>query len=261
MSLENKVVWITGASRGIGEALAKECSRKGAFVVLSARGEKELYRVQASLTNPEKSFVLPFDICDTSCLEEKTKQVLKNAGKIDMLINNAGIDARDWVKNTELSTYKKVMDINFFGNIALTLKVLPHLSTKGHIVSISSVNGLLSDKKSSAYAASKHALMGFYNALRAEISPQQTVSVVTPGYIKTDITLHALKGNGQEYGEKFGGTLTGMDVNKMAKKVVSALERRKTQIYVGGFQERLAVAVHAVFPRLFFKVIEKVEPA
>ncbi|NLL62722.1 MAG: SDR family NAD(P)-dependent oxidoreductase [Ruminococcaceae bacterium] len=259
---DKKVVWVTGASSGIGEALAKEYNARGAFIVLSARREEELNRVKGELKYPENAMILPLDVTHFDTVDDKVSQVVRHCGKIDMLINSAGIDYKDWVRNTPLSIYEKVMEINFYGNIAITLKVLPLMEERGrgHIACITSVNGVLSDKCSSAYAAAKHGLHGFYDSLRAEVPKKITVSLITPGYINTNITVNSLNGKGNFYGEHSEACLKGMAPEKMAKYVVKRLEKKSPLIYVGGFTERFGILVHDLFPTLFYKIARQLEP-
>jgi dehydrogenase/reductase SDR family protein 7B len=259
---EKKVVWITGASSGIGEALAREYNARGAFVVLSARREVVLSKVKSELKYPEHAMVLPLDITLFDTIDEKVAKVMAQCGKIDVLINNAGIDYKDWVRNTPLSIYQKVLEVNFFGNIAITLKVLPLMEERGigHIACVSSVNGVLSDKCSSAYSAAKHGLHGFYDALRAESPEGITVSMITPGFIRTDITVNSLNGKGHIFRELSEASLKGMPPDKMAKHVVKRLEKKAPLIFVGGFPERLAILIHDWCPTCFYKLARKLEP-
>ena len=254
-----KVVWITGASSGIGEALAKEYSRRGAYVVLSARREHELERVRSELPDPHAALCVPYDVTDFDGAQSTTAWVLAAVGHVDVLVNNAGIDYKDWVANTPLSIYQRVMDVNYHGNIVLTLALLPWLADGGQVVVISSVNGLLSDKCSSAYSAAKRALHGFYDALRAE-QPGLRVSVVVPGYVRTPITLNSINGSGRTFGDLSDASLKGMPVEAFASRTVSALDRGKSLVVMAGVRERLAIGLHKVFPPAFYKVAATTAP-
>lgn len=257
--MSTKVVWIVGASSGIGEGLAKEYSRRGAFVVLSARRGQELERVRNELASPAEALCVPYDVTDFAGAEEVVTRVLAEVGHVDVLVNNAGIDYKDWVRNTPLSIYQRLIEINYYGNIALTLALLPSLGPGAQVAVVSSVNGLLSDKCSSAYAAAKHALLGFYDALRAE-QPELTVSVIAPGFVATPITVNSLNGSGQPYGEYSEASLKGMSVDHFSTRAVDALERRRPLIVIAGPTERLAIQLHRWFPRLFYRVIARVAP-
>jgi short-subunit dehydrogenase len=254
-----KVVWITGASSGIGEALAAEYSRRGAIVVLTARRESELERVRAQLAHPDRAYVVPWDVTREDEAPAIVKRVLGLAGRIDVLVNNAGIDYKDWVRNTSMEVHRKIMDVDYFSHIALTSAVLGELKPGAQVVSVTSVNGLLSDKCSSAYAAAKHALHGFYDALRAE-HPELVVSVVVPGYVRTPITINSLNGAGAAFGEYSAASLKGMPTDTFAAKAVAALERHCTLIVIAGPLERTATVLQALAPRLLYRITRRLTP-
>jgi short-subunit dehydrogenase len=180
-------------------------------------------------------------------------------GHVDVLVNNAGIDYKDRVENTPLSIYQRVMDVNYHGNITLTLALLPWLADGGQVVVISSVNALLSDKSSSAYSAAKRALHGFYDALRAE-QPRLTVSVVVPGYVRTPITMNSINGSGRQFGALSEASLAAMPADTFAARAVRALERGQTLVVIAGVRERFAVRLHSVFPRLFYRLAAHTAP-
>ncbi|NGO43092.1 SDR family NAD(P)-dependent oxidoreductase [Streptomyces ureilyticus] len=257
--MSKKVVWIVGASSGIGEGLAKEYSRRGALVVLSARRVPELERVRSELASPDAALCVPYDVTDFAGAEEVVSGVLAEVGHVDVLINNAGIDYKDWVRNTPLSIYQRVTDINYYGNISLTLALLPSLRPGAQVAVVSSINGLLSDKCSSAYAAAKHALLGFYDALRAE-QPELIISVIVPGFVATSITVNSINGGGQTYGERSEASLTGMSVDRFSTRAVDALERHRPLIVIAGPTERLAVRLHRWFPSLFYRIVARAHP-
>ncbi|MFN3586221.1 MAG: SDR family NAD(P)-dependent oxidoreductase, partial [Moraxellaceae bacterium] len=168
---QDKVVWITGASSGIGEALAREFAAAGARLVLSARRETELERVRASCARPEAHIVLPLDMTESAVLPVHVNTVLERCGHIDVLVNNAGISQRSLVKDTTLDVDRRIMEVDFFGPVALMKAVLPHMLARrsGQLVAVSSVVGLVATPWRSAYAAAKHAIVGFCDALRAEV--------------------------------------------------------------------------------------------
>ena len=126
MRLENKTVWITGASSGIGEGLAYLLSKRNCKLILSSRTEVELQRVKAGCKHPEAVFILPLDLADFDGMAKKTKQAIAAFGPIDMLLNNAGISQRSLLINTDFAVYKRLIDINYLGTVALTKAVLPH---------------------------------------------------------------------------------------------------------------------------------------
>lgn len=198
---KDKVVWITGASSGIGEAIVQELSSQGAKIVLSARREKELKRVKTEnkLTD-SNCLILPLDLENYNSLNKFPSKVIKKFGRIDVLINNGGISQRSLAHETSVKTYESLMNVNYFGNIALTLAVLPLMRERstGWISSISSVAGLFGVPLRTGYSATKAALTGFYEALRAENTDAKIkVTLVYPGFVKTQISNNALKGDGK----------------------------------------------------------------
>ena len=235
--MKNKVVWITGASGGIGEALALACARQGARLVLSARKEQELKRVKLACAESPDVLVMPLDVTNFDGMPEAVATVLSHFGQIDVLINNAGISQRSYAENTELAVDRRIMDINFFGTVALTKAVLPHFLERqsGQVVNISSVMGKIGTPLRSAYAASKHALHGFFDCLRAEVADRNVhVLMVCPGMIATNISKNSLTGDGGRYDKMDEGQASGMDPAKLASRIVRAIGRREDEIYVGG---------------------------
>ncbi|XP_007947267.1 dehydrogenase/reductase SDR family member 7 [Orycteropus afer afer] len=195
------VVWVTGASSGIGEELAYQLSKLGVSLVLSARRVDELERVKRKcLENGNLKgkdiLVLPFDLTDTSSHEVATKAVLQEFGKIDILVNNGGQSQRSLFVDTSLDVYKELINLNYLGTVSLTKCVLPHMIEKkqGKIVTINSLMGIISMPLASGYCASKHALRGFFNALRTELAtyPGITISTICPGPVQSNIVKNAL---------------------------------------------------------------------
>src|SRR5215471_15702107 len=215
MNFQGQRIWITGASSGIGEALAHAFHRAGARLILSARREDELRRVQSQCGGKASAKILPLDVTQTSELPQKATAALAMFSGIDILVNNAGVTQRSLVKDTEIAVYRKLMEVNFFGAVALTKTVLPSMTEKkaGHIVVISSLVGKFGTPLRSGYAAAKHALHGFFDSLRAEVSDSGIkVLLVCPGYIRTDISLHALRGDGSPHAKMDSGQARGMPV-------------------------------------------------
>jgi len=171
----DQVVWITGASSGIGEALALQLAAEGAKIVLSARREDELNRVRSLLVDqglPAENFlVLPLDVTDHDSMPAALNSVTGAFGRVDMLINNAGISQRSVCIETDMSVYRRLMEVDVLGQIALTKAVLPLMLEQGsgHIVVTSSVAGKLGAPYRTGYCAAKHAVMGFFDALRTEV--------------------------------------------------------------------------------------------
>ena len=260
--LTGKVIWITGASSGIGEALAYALARKNTRLILSARRKEELARVKGNCPAAGQANIriLPLDLEKSDTLKLSVEAALQLFGHIDILINNGGIGQRSLVAETSLSVDRKLMETNYFGAIALTKYLLPHFIARktGHFVSISSLTGKFGTPYRSGYAASKHALHGFFDALRAEHHKDNIrVTMICPGFIRTPITLSALTGDGSPLDKMDEGQYKGKPVDWCARRIVSAIEKNKQELYIGG-REVMAVYLKRFFPRLFSRVIRSV---
>ncbi|MEO0471547.1 MAG: SDR family oxidoreductase [Bacteroidota bacterium] len=257
MTFQGKVVWITGASSGIGEALVKACVQAGATVLLSARREKELERVKASCgENAEKCFVVPMDLTQIDRLPEIVSQQIQQHGRIDVLVNNGGISQRGLVHETDLAVDRRIMEVNYFGQVALTKQILPHMIQQGsgHIAVISSLTGKFGFPLRSAYAASKHALHGFFETLMLELKPKGIhVTLVNPGRIHTQISVNALTKDGSTYGEMDPGQAKGMSAERCADSILTAIRRKKPEINIG-FPETIMVYLKRYAPWLFRRI-------
>jgi len=258
MGFNNKIVWITGASSGIGEALALAFARQGAKLVLSARRPEELRRVAGNFTE-ENYLILPFDLSDTANVNQLTEQVIQKFGRIDILVNNGGISQRALAKDTPLEIDRKIMEVNYFGQIALTKSVLPHMlkQKSGHIVVMSSISGKFGFYLRTAYSASKHALHGFFESLRLENEADGIkVTIAVPGKIQSNISLHALKGDGTTHGVMDRSQEEGMPAAECARIILDAISLGKEEVLIGG-KEIKAVWLKRHFPGWFRRVIRK----
>ncbi|WP_373398471.1 SDR family oxidoreductase [Algoriphagus halophilus] len=235
---QGKVIWITGASSGIGEEMCYQFSKLGAQLIISARNVGKLKRVNAQLPrNPGSAKVLPLDLENLSELPEKVQKALSYFGRVDILVNNAGIAVRDFVRNTALEIDQKLMNINYLGPITLSKLLLPQFKEQGHgqIVVISSLSGKYGVPKLAAYAAPKHALHGFYESLRSELVDSGIgITLIIPGIIQTDITAHAVLGQGENYGKVETAFKNAYPVEKAVKKMITAIQQGKEEFYVGG---------------------------
>jgi len=257
---EGKVIWITGASSGIGEELAKVLSQLNTRLILSSRRREELERVKSSLgLKPGNVFVLPLDLNDPGSLEEKANEALKVFGKIDILINNGGISQRSLVMETSVATDRKIMEINYFSGVILTKTLLPSMIARGHghIVAVSSVTGKFGFPLRSAYAASKHAMYGFYESVLAEYYDKGIrTTMVCPGRIQTNISMGALGPDGQAQNIMDHGQKYGMPVEKCARDIVNGVRKSKQDVYTGG-KEVLLVFIKRFFPQLAYVIARK----
>ncbi len=258
------VVWITGASSGIGEALARQYCRQGAKVVLSARRVQELERVKGECVNeganPENVLVLPLDVTETETMHSKVSTVIQHCEHIDLLINNAGVSQRSKCIDTDLSVYENLFAIDVMGQIALTKAVLPLMIERksGHIAVTSSVAGKIGVQWRTGYCAAKHAVMGFFDALRAEVAEFGIhVSTITPGFIKTDVAKNALVGDGRQFSGQDSNIESGMDVDKCASIIVSRLNKGKKEIAVGEGLSLFALTIKRFSPTLLFFLMAK----
>ena len=262
MDVKGKVVWITGASSGIGAGLAVAMSKQGARLMLSARREEKLAAVRAACVDPEAHLILPLDLAATETLPAAAEQALGFAGHIDILVNNGGVSHRSRVEETtDLTIERQVMEVNYFGAVALTKAVLPSMLERGsgHVVVVSSVMGKFSTPLRSAYAASKHALHGFFDALRAEVwDAGIRVTIICPGYIRTEISYHALTADGGTHGKLDPGQAKGMSPEKCAAGIIRAIEKEKAEVRIGG-PETLVVHLKRFMPGLLNTVIRKVK--
>lgn len=198
--LKGLVVWVTGASSGIGEELVYQLAQCGARLILSSRRENELQRVKCHCVEhlgrqDEDILVLPLDLLERQSHEAKTKAALQYFGHIDVLINNGGRSQRSLFLDTSLDVYQALMELNFLGTVSLTKQVLSHMTQRGSgsIVTVSSVVGLAGAPLATGYSASKHALQGFFNSLRTELTdyPNILISTVCPGPVQSSIVDNA----------------------------------------------------------------------
>jgi short-subunit dehydrogenase len=260
----SKVIWITGASSGIGEATAYEYAKdKTIKLVLSARRIAELERVKIKTGLPsENVFVLPMDVTEIEHFEEKVNQIINAFGRIDVLFNNAGISQRGSVAESQFENYRTIMEINFFGVVALTKAVLPVMihQKSGNIAVTSSVSGKLATPMRSGYCASKHALHGFFDSLRAEVWKDNIhVTLVCPGYIQTDISKNAIAADGSSHGKMDENQLKGLSAEKCAEKIVDAIKTNKEEIFIGG-KETLGIYIKRFFPKMLSKIVRNQTP-
>lgn len=257
MFFENKTIWITGASSGIGEALVYELSRQKAKLIISSRRAGELERVKSKCANPGLVTILTLDLSFTDTLYLAAKNAIAVYGYIDILVNNGGISQRALAKDTDIEVDKKIMNINYFGTIALTKALIPHFIERqsGQFVVVSSLVGKFGTPYRSGYAASKHALHGFFDSLRAELYQENVkVTLICPGFIKTEISINALTENGRKLNKMDAAQANGMKPDKCAKLMVSAIQKEKKEVYIGG-KEKSGVYLKRFFPGVFARYL------
>lgn len=257
-SFTNKVIWITGASSGIGEALAKAFNAAGAKVILSARNKAELERVQQTFSKPQiESLVLPLDLSQPETFPQATIAAWKAFGGVDILIHNAGISQRSLAEETPFQEEKRLIDLNLMGTIALTKSILPCFLQRhaGHIVVVTSVMGKIGTKFRSSYAASKHGLIGYFDCLRLELEDEVQITNIMPGFVNTNIVRNAVSNtfNPNNLNKQ------GMSPEEFAQKALRAIAKQKREVYIGGLKEGFALFAKRYMPWLFNRLIKKVK--
>ena len=259
MDIRNKVIWITGASSGIGEALTYKLNELGAKLILSSRNRESLYVVKSKCKiNPLDIHVLPLDLENTDSLKEVTASAIKIYNRIDMIIHSGGVSQRSLALETNLEVAKRIMNINFWGTVALTQQILPTMlsNNSGHSIIISSLVGKVGTKFRSAYSASKHALHGYFDSLRTEINPKIKISIICPGFIKTNVTINALTADGNKQNSMDDAQANGMPADQCAIEIIKAIQSEKEEVYIGG-KEKYAVLLKRLLPGLFSKIVRK----
>lgn len=256
---KDKVIWVTGASSGIGEALALELAKHEARLILSARRKDELKRVAALTKLPELDLmILPFDLKDTSNSTALTASIINKFGRIDMLVNNGGMSQRAEAERTPIEMDRELMEINYFSYINLTKAVLPYMKRQksGHVIVISSIAGKFGFYLRSGYSAAKHALHGFYESFRLETEKLGIKTlIVCPGKVKTNISLNAVTDKGK-HGKMDESHVNAMSAEECAHIIMKAIQNNDEEILVGG-KELLAVKIKRFFPKWFGKIIRK----
>lgn len=262
-SFQDKVIWITGASSGIGEALAYLFARRGARLVLSARRREELDRVRDQCLSEgakaESVLVLPLDVVDFDAMPAALSAVLEAFSRIDMLINNAGMSQRSLCLETDMKVYRSLLEVDVLGQIALTKQVLPVMVQQGagRLVVTSSVAGKVGAPLRTGYCAAKHAVMGFFDALRSEVAQLGLrVSTIVPGFIRTNVSSNALGGDGEATGVTDENIAGGMDVSRCAQIIVDGLASGLDEIAVGEGDEMDLLKLKRSDPEKAFRLME-----
>ena len=254
-----KTIWITGASSGIGEALAYALSEAGANLILSARRTSELERVKTACAHPEKIDIIPVDLSSHESVSSAISNCLNRHIRIDMLFNNGGISQRAEALNTDTEIVRRVMEIDFFSNIELSRAVALRMKEHGggHIIITSSLMGKWGFYLRSAYAAAKHALHGYYDSMRMEVEPFNIrITLLTPGFIASDISRHALNDKGESTGEMDNNQATGMSTSQCAQEILQGVAAGKTEFGIGG-RELLGLKLRRFVPSFFEKILRK----
>ena len=256
----NQIVWVTGASSGIGKACAESWARRGATVVLSARKAETLDAVASPLRdNGADVHVVTLDLSNSDSLQAVAQHVEEKIGPVDVMVHCGGISQRSKAIETALDVDRRVMEIDYFGTLALTKALLPSMVKRGrgHFVVVTSLMGLFSSPLRSGYCGAKHALHGFFESLRAEHHDDGLkVTMVCPGFIRTNISLNAVVGDGSQQGTMDAKTGAGMTAEQCAERMVKAVERNKAEVLIGRY-EILAAYIKRLSPALLRRIVRR----
>ena len=261
MDLKNKIIWITGASSGIGKSLAIELSKLDTKLILSSRNEATLNEVKNECEHSESIKILPIDLEKYNGFDKSVETAISFFGKIDILVNNGGISQRALAIDTNLVVDKRIMDINFMGTLALTKALLPHFiaNKSGHFVTVTSVVGKVATPLRSTYSASKHALHGFFDSLRAEVHKHNiAVTLILPGYVQTNVSMNAVTGDGSKQNSMDTATANGVPADVFAKRMIRVIKKRKNEAVIGGFKEVGSTFLKRISPKLLAKLVRNV---
>lgn len=254
MTFDNRVVWITGASSGIGEALARGLLQQGALVILSGRRAEALQAVAALA--PQRCLVLPFETTDYAALAGLVEQAWAWQGHIDCLINNAGISQRSLALDTRFEVYRQLMEVDYLAPVALTQALLPRMVARdsGQLAVVSSVAGKVGAPLRTGYCGAKHAVIGYFEALRAEVEQAHgiSVSVILPGSVRTGVATNALGGDGQKRGRSDVNIDNGMPAEEAAQRIIAGLAAGQRTIDVAEGTEKMALQLRAADPERLF---------
>lgn len=262
MELKGKKILITGASSGIGEAIAKHFASKGAFLLLSGRNLKELERVKAECKQADGVDIYTMDLGNHDEIFIKAEEILGKHGTIDILINNAGISQRSLAKDLPFEFDKKIIEVDLLGTIALTKAILPAMLSRksGVIVTVTSLMGKFATPLRSSYAAAKHGLHGFFDALRAEVSDEGIqVLLVCPGFIKTNVSINAIGPEGKQQGTMDAATGNGLEPSVVAEAIENAIQKNQEEINVAGAKEMFGLYMKRFAPGIFSKMVKKMK--
>ena len=244
INYQGKTIWITGASSGIGEFLSYEFARHGGHVLLSGRNLKELQRVHEKI--PTSSTIIPLDLSNAEVLFKEASKICENY-KIDVLVNNAGISQRGLFEENLMNVdiERKLMEVNYFSSIALTKVVVENmLGRGGHIIIITSVAGIHGANSRTGYSASKAAMIGYFESLRAELKDHNiSLTTLSPGFVNTNVSINALTSKGEVYGEVDPLNKGGFEPDEFAKRAVKRIFLKESDIIISQFYTYILIAI------------------
>ena len=258
---ENKTVWITGASSGIGKATAELLDARGAALVLSSRKVEMLNQLRDGLINSEKHSILPIDVSDAQNIQKAVAEHRGLLETVNVLVNNAGISQRALTLEASSESERHIMETNYFGAVSVAKAVLPQMvkNGKGSIAILSSPAGKFGFPLRSSYSASKHALHGYFESLRAELKDQDIkISFICPGRVQTDISKNALTNDGTPHNTMDERLARGITPNQCAEVIIKSIERGTPEVYLG--REQVLIYLHRFAPWLFRWVVKRIKP-
>lgn len=256
---KDKVIWVTGASSGIGEALVYALAQNGAQLIISSRRKEELERVRAKCQEPQKVHIVTFDQGNENEVKQGFQEAIAVHGKIDMLFNNGGVSQRAEALSTSMELEKRIFEINYFGNVLLSKLAVESMIKHdgGHIVVTSSLLGKWGFHLRSSYAATKHALHGYYDSLRFETENKGIqITLVMPGFIATEISKHAFNDAGKPTGEMDANQAGGISAAECATRILEGVAKGKKEFGVGG-KEIKGLLLRRFFPQFFDQILRK----
>lgn len=262
-NFKNQIVWITGASSGIGESLAGEFAREGATVIISSHEAEELARVKEDLRSVSGDVhMVVFNLGDPEAVQAAARQVLQKFGRVDVLMNNGGISQRSLVSETPVELDRRIMEIDYFSGLILAKEVLPGMIERGsgYFGITSTITGKFGFPMRSAYSAAKHALFGFYESLLAENHRHGIrVTMFSPGRVRTNISLHAVDKEGKERGIMDPGQANGISPEKCARKMVRSMKKGRRDVLIGG-SELVMVYIYKYARGLYYRLARTMDP-
>lgn len=254
-----KTILITGASSGIGEAIAREVAASGPILILAARRMKELERVADICLKEGASDVFCFamDVTDKAQIAKLIEEIQSRNWKIDVFFNNAGISQRAEVMDSKEDVERQIMEVNYFAPVYLSKALYPLYSKDARLVIMSSLSGLFGFPLRTTYAASKHALKGFFQSWQVE-NPFPAISMVYPGRIHSNISYNALHGDGEKHAVLDKAQEEGMPAEKCARIILKGVAKKKKQILVGQ-KELILYWFYRYIPAIYYKIASNIK--
>ena len=255
-----KNVWVTGASSGIGRAMAVEAARLGGRLILSARRRDRLEETaEACRALGAEALALPLDLGDSASIAAAVREAGERRGGIDMLVNAGGIGQRGLAMETRPEVGRRIFDVDFWGAVELTLAVVPGMAERGagQVAVVTSVQGKFGMARRAYYAAAKHALHGWFDSLREELAGSGVkITLVVPGWVRTEISEQALEANGAPHGTMDSGQMGGISPEECARRSFPAIIKERPELLVGGM-ECAGVYLNRLSPALFRRVLRR----